>query len=112
MTKLIARLLVSMLALVIVARVLPGIEVESLYTAFIVALILGVLNTIVRPILVVLTLPITVLTLGLFIFVINAGIFWFVSTFVDGFQVEGLLAALLGALLVSVISTIGNKLVS
>lgn len=109
--KLISRVLVSALALLLVAYIVPGIEVVSVYIAIVAAIILGVLNLIARPILIVLTLPITVLTLGLFIFVINAGIFLFVSSFVDGFVVEGFLAALIGSLLVSVVSSIGNAFI-
>lgn len=109
MFKLIGRLLISVLALLLVARFVPGISVDGLYTAVVVAVLLGLLNLIVKPILVVLTLPVTILTLGLFIFVINAGIFWFVSTFVEGFTVSGFLPALVGAAIVSVLSTLGSK---
>ena len=109
--KIIARVLVTALALVLVAKLIPTISVDGLYPAIIAAIILGLLNLIARPILVILTLPITIITLGLFIFVINATLFWFVSTFVDGFEVQGFLAALAGSLIVSVISTIGNKFI-
>lgn len=109
--KLIARILITALALLLVAQIIPGIEVGGLYTALVAAVILGVLNVLVKPILVILTLPITLLTLGLFIFVINALLFLFVASFVDGFKVDGFFAAILGSVLVSVISTIGNKLI-
>ncbi len=110
MYKLIARLLITVLVLLLAARIIPGIEVDGFYTALVVAVLLGLLNLIVRPILVILTLPVTILTLGLFLFVINAGIFWFVGTFVDGFTVAGFLPALIGAAFVSIVSTLGNKL--
>lgn len=112
MITIITRILIGALALLIVERLIPGIEVENLYIALVVAFLLGLLNFFVRPVLVILTLPITILTLGLFIFIINALIFWFVASFVDGFTVTGFLPALLGSLIVSVISAIGNKFVS
>jgi len=107
----IIRILITALGLLLAAYLIPGIVVSGLYIAIITAIILGVLNLIARPILVVLTLPITVLTLGLFIFVINAAIFWFTAPFIDGFGVDGFISALFGSLLVSVVSTVGNKLV-
>ena len=110
--KLIIRVLISALALILVANVIPGIEVKSIYIAIVAAIILGLLNLIVRPLLVVLTLPITILTLGLFIFVINAALFLFVASFVEGFQVDGFLPALLGSVIVSIVSTVGNKLLT
>jgi len=105
------RVLIISLGLLIAAYVVPGIAIANLYIAIIAAIILGLLNLIVRPVLVVLTLPITILTLGLFMFVINAALFLFVASFVDGFAVQGFLAALIGSLIVSVVSAIGNKLV-
>lgn len=108
--SIIIRILITALALFVAAYFVPGIVVEGLYAAIIAAIILGVLNLLARPILVILTLPITILTLGLFLFVINAVIFWFVASFVDGFSVDGFLPALLGSLIVSIISAVGNKL--
>jgi len=100
--------LITALALLITAWILDGIIVEGLYPAIIAAAILGLLNLIVRPILVILTLPITLVTLGLFMFVINAGILWFVSSFVEGFYVDGFWYAVGGSIMVSIISAIGN----
>ncbi len=108
--KLIFKLLISALALLGVAYLVPGVEVDSLYYALIVSLILGLLNLIVRPILFVLTLPVTILTLGLFIFVLNAFIFWFAASFLEGFHVTGFIPALIGSLLVSLASTVANKI--
>lgn len=110
--KIVAKILVTALALLIVARFVPGIEVNGVYIAIITAFILGLLNIFVKPILVILTLPITILTLGLFMFVINALIFWFAASFIDGFAVDGFLPALVGSLIVSVISALGNKFIS
>lgn len=109
--KILTRILVTAFALLIVAKFLPGITVTGLIPALIAAFFLGVMNVLVRPILVVLTLPITIVTLGLFIFVINASLFWFVASFVDGFSVSGFWIALLGSLIVSVISSVVNKFV-
>ena len=89
---LLLRLLISAIALMGISYYLPGIEVASFYTALITAIVLGILNAILRPILTLLTLPITLLTLGLFALGINALIFWLVSTVVKGFTVESLAA--------------------
>jgi len=107
--KLITRLLLTALVLLIVAEYIPGITVDGFYPALIAAIVLGLLNLFVRPILVVLTFPITILTLGLFMFVINAALFWFAATFIDGFAVATFFHALLGSLIVSVASAIFNK---
>jgi putative membrane protein len=109
--KLIAKVIITALALIITAQILPGIEISGLYTAIIVAIVLGLLNITVKPILVILTLPITILTLGLFILVINALIFLFAASFIEGFTVSGFLPALIGSIVVSVISTLANSLI-
>lgn len=111
MINLITKVLLSAVALLVVAYLLPGIEVESIYIAVIAAVILGLLNLIVRPVLFVLTLPVTIVTLGLFAFVLNALIFWFAASFVDGFSVDGFLSALLGSILVSIITALGDKFI-
>ena len=110
MINLIARLIVTALALLLVAEVVPGIEVENLYIAIIASLVLGLLNIFVKPLLVILTLPITILTLGLFLFVINAVLFWFAASFIDGFAVSGFWPAFFGSLIVTIISTFASKL--
>ncbi len=109
--KILSKILISARALLLGAHLIPGIVVEGLYVAVIVAIILGVLNLVARPVLVVLTLPITIVSLGLFIFVINALLFWFIASFVEGFSVAGFWTAFLGSLFVSIISAIGNKFV-
>ncbi len=108
--KIITKLILTALALLFAAYLIPGIAVASFYTALIVAVLLAVVNLIFKPILVLLTLPINILTLGLFTFIINAFLFWFLSTVVKGFYVEGFAAAFLGALVVSVVSYVGNKI--
>ena len=108
--KIILRILIGALALLGVAYLIPGVNVESFYAAVIAAIILGVLNFFVRPVLLLLTLPITIVTLGLFTFVINAALFMFAASFIDGFSVDSFLAALIGSILVSIASAVGNKL--
>jgi putative membrane protein len=88
-------------ALLLVAHVYPGVEVTNFTSALIAAFVLGLLNAIVRPLLVLLTLPATILTLGLFLFVINAAMFWSVAWLLDGLKVTGFGAALIGSLIYS-----------
>ncbi len=97
--KLLVKWLLSAAALLAVAHLYSGVEVKSFMAALIAAFVIGLLNTIVRPLLVVLTLPITVLTLGLFLFVINALMFWAAAGVLDGFHVQGFAAALIGSLI-------------
>ncbi len=111
MTHLLIRLLVLVFSLLLVARVVPGVELNDLTTAVFVAIVLGLLNATVRPVLVLLTLPVTILTLGLFIFVLNALMFWLTSMLVPGFSVDGFLPAFLGSLLLSLISILVNRLI-
>ena len=103
--------IINAVALLALPYVMPSITVSSFYVALIVALILGFLNAIIRPVLVLLTLPITVLTLGIFILVINALLFWFVASFVDGFHVGGFWSAFWGAIVYSIISWAVSTLV-
>jgi putative membrane protein len=100
--KLIVRWLLLAAALLLVAHLYPGVTVASFGSALIAAFVLGLFNTLVRPLLVLLTLPVTILTLGLFLFVINALMFWAAASVLDGFGVTGFLAALVGSLLYSV----------
>ncbi len=102
--------LLNAIALLAVAYVLPGITVASFGSALVAALILGLINTLIKPILVFLTLPVTILTLGLFLLVINALIFWFVGSILAGFKVEGFWWAMAGALLYSIISSVLSTL--
>jgi putative membrane protein len=111
------RFIVSFFALGFTAAIVPGISVrsggslEGAIALGAAALVLAVLNAIVRPILVVLTLPITIVTLGLFLLVLNAFLLWLTSLVVKGFVVEGFWAAILGAILMAVISAILNRFV-
>jgi len=104
------RFLGTVFAVLLAAYVVPGFTVESFYVAAIVALILGVLNITVKPILFVLTLPLNILTFGLFTFVLNALLLWFVASFVQGFSVAGFLPALLGSLVITIVNWALHKL--
>ena len=105
------RIVVNAAAIALAAAVIPGIQVSGTVAALIAGIVFGLVNAIVRPILIVLTLPITLVTLGLFIFVLNAICFWLTSMLVPGFDVRGFWPAFLGALLVSVVSWIVNAVV-
>ena len=104
--KIIIRWLLLAAALLLVAYLYPGVTVTSFGAALIAAFVLGLFNTLLRPILVLLTLPVTVLTLGLFLFVINALMFWAAAQVLDGFAVNGFVAALIGSLIYSVIGMV------
>lgn len=97
--KLLIKWILSATALLAVAHLYSGVEVKSFTAALIAAFVIGLLNTVVRPLLVVLTLPFTVLTLGLFLFVINALMFWSAASVLEGFHVQGFTAALIGSLI-------------
>ena len=99
--KILVRWFLLAAALLLVAHLYPGVVVGSFGSALIAAVVLGLLNTLLRPILVLLTLPVTVLTLGLFLFVINALMFYFAASMLDGFHVAGFGAALIGSLIYS-----------
>jgi len=96
--------ILNAVALLAVAYLLPGIAVASFGSALIAALVLGLLNTLVKPVLVLLTLPITVVTLGLFLLVLNALLFWFAGSVLKGFRVDGFWWAVIGAIAYSLIS--------
>ncbi len=102
---------VATIAILIVANVVPGIRVAGLGSAIIAAAILGLLNALVKPILIILTLPLTILTLGLFLFILNALMFQLAGAFISGFQVDSFWAALLGSIVVSIISYLLHSLI-
>lgn len=103
--------LINAISLIAVAYLMPSISVSSFTVALVAALVLGLLNTAIRPILVLLTLPVTIVTLGLFIFVINGLLFWFAGSFVQGFVVAGFWAGVFGAIVYSLISWLLSALV-
>ena len=96
--------LINAFSLIAVHYVLPSVSVDSFYIALLTALLLGLVNTLIRPLLVIVTLPITILTLGLFTLVINGLLFWFVGTFISGFVVSGFWWGVFGAIAYSVVS--------
>jgi len=106
----VSKVVLNGFALLIADKLITGIRIEGITAAFIGALVLGIINTIIRPILIFLTLPITILSLGLFIFIINAITFALTASFVDGFTVFTFTGALLGAIITSVISWLLNTL--
>lgn len=107
---LLLRWLISAVSLMLVTYLVPGIKVQSFYSALIAALVLGFINSLIRPILILLTLPVNILTLGLFTLVINALLFWLAATIVKGFGVAGFWPAFWGALVMSIISWILNSI--
>ena len=104
--KLLFKWLLSAAALLFVAYVYSGVQVHGFTSALIAAAVIGLFNAVLRPVLVVLTLPATILTLGLFLFVINALMFWAASGVLEGFEVRGFGAALLGSLVYSLIGMV------
>lgn len=106
----IIRWLLAALAIVIISYILPGISVATFWTAIIVALILGIINAILKPILVILTLPINILTLGLFTFVINALLVMLTATIVKGFTIENFWTAVLFSVILSLFNFLMSKM--
>jgi putative membrane protein len=96
--------LISAVALLAVAYLMPSIRVDSFTTALIAVVVLGLVNAVIRPILILLTLPATIITLGLFIFLINGLLFWMVGTYLRGFEVAGFWSGVLGAIIYSVVT--------
>ncbi|MCU0596315.1 MAG: phage holin family protein [Desulfobacterota bacterium] len=112
MKGLVVRWLFLTVAILVAAHLIEGIEVKGFWSAFLAAAILGVLNALFRPVLIILTLPINILTLGLFTFVINAILMMMVSGVVGGFEVHGFWSALLGSLVISLVSWLLNSFIN
>ncbi|MBI2270769.1 MAG: phage holin family protein [Bacteroidetes bacterium] len=106
----IIQLIVSALAVLISSYILPGVEVDNIVTALLVAAVLAFLNTVIKPIMVLLTIPVTVLSFGLFLLVINAFIIILTDKLIDGFQVRGFWWALLFSLVLSFVTSVLNSL--
>jgi len=106
------RVLINAAAIYLVAHIVPGIEVSGVVAALGAGLVLGIINAIVRPVLVILTLPVTLITLGLFLFVLNGLCLWLTSLIVQGFVVRSFWSAVLGSLLISVVSWVLTAVVS
>ncbi|HOF51773.1 MAG TPA: phage holin family protein [Rhodoferax sp.] len=107
--KTLVKWLLSAAALLAVAHLYSGVAVQSFTSALIAALVIGLFNAVLRPVLVVLTLPVTVVTLGLFLFVINALMFWSAAGILDGFHVQGFSAALIGSLIYTLLGMVINS---
>ncbi|MDZ7726202.1 MAG: phage holin family protein [Candidatus Campbellbacteria bacterium] len=105
MDRLLLKWLITALSLMLVSELLPGVEIDGFWVAVVSAFVLGIFNVTLKPILYVLTLPINILTLGLFSFVLNGFFFYFVAVFVSGFMVDGFWAAVFGAVIVSLLAS-------
>lgn len=110
MVNLIVRILISAFSVYVASLILPGVTINSFQTALIVAVVLGAINMFIKPVLILLTLPLTLLTFGLFAFVLNALLILLASNLVPGFTVDGLLWALTFSFVVSIISGFLNTL--
>lgn len=104
-------LLLNALALIITSKIVPGLFVENFTTAILAAIVMGIINTIIKPVLSLIAAPITILTLGLFTFVINSFMLYLTSLIVPGFKLEDISAAILGAIVLSVVGIILSGLV-
>lgn len=107
---LLLRWAISALSVYAATLIVPGVRIANAWTAFIAALVIGLINALIRPLLILLTLPVNILTLGLFTLVINALLFWFASSIVKGFDVANFTAAFLGALVYWLVSWFVNGL--
>jgi putative membrane protein len=108
MQGILIRTLISMLGLFLASRLIPGVWIEGTGSFILAAFLLGLVNAIVRPLVFLMTLPLTIVTLGLFIFVLNAAMFGLVAAMLDNFEVAGFWSALFGAIIVSITSTIAS----
>ncbi|MEK7460352.1 MAG: phage holin family protein [Patescibacteria group bacterium] len=108
--RILAKWIIVALALLALPSIVPGITISEFGTALIVALIWGLANLIVKPVILLVLLPITIITLGLFTFVVNALLFWGIGSFVEGFEVSGFVPAFFGALIMSVVGVLVNML--
>lgn len=108
MQGIILRTLIAMLGLFLASRIVPGVSIEGTGTFVLAALLLGLVNALVRPIAFLMTFPLTIITLGLFLFVLNAAMFGLVAALLDAFTVSGFWAAIFGAIIVSISSTVAS----
>lgn len=108
MQGILIRTLITMLGLFLASRIVPGVSIEGTGNFILAAMLLGIVNALVRPIAFLLTLPLTIVTLGLFLFVLNAAMFGLVAAFLDNFVVAGFWAAIFGAVIVSLTSTVAS----
>lgn len=111
MIKIIANWFLNALALYVVASIIPGVKIDSFTAALIASVVIGFLNAVVKPILLLLTLPVTIVTLGLFVFVVNALLLLVAGSITPGFHVDGFMTAIIGSILLTVVTMIFNALV-
>ncbi len=111
MMHMLLRLLGTAGACMLAAYLVPGFVVANLYTALIVAVLLGIIGITIKPILSILTLPITIITFGLSSLVVNAGILYFLASFVEGFSVQGFIPALIGGLIISAVQWLLHRFI-
>jgi len=112
MIMIITRWLIITAAILLASQFVPGIEVDKLSTAVIAACVLGLINIFIRPIVVILTLPLSILTLGVFYFFINAFLLELVAYFVSGFEIKNFFSAFLGSLIISIVSWLANSFIT
>ena len=112
MVSIITRWLIITMAILVASRLVPGIDVDTLMTAILAAAALGLINVFIKPVLLILTLPLSILTLGVFTFILNALMLELVAYFVRGFKIQSFFAALLGSLLISVVTWLANYFIS
>lgn len=108
--KILIRLLVNILALVIVAYLVPGFTLDTLMAALVAAVVIGIINTLIKPIIQLLALPITLITFGIFAFIINVALLWLASFIVAGFQIDGFFTAVIASIVLSLVSWFLNKI--
>ncbi len=108
MQGVVIRMLIAMLGLFLASKLIPGVSIHGTGTFILAAILLGIVNAVVRPIAFILTLPLTIVTLGLFLLVVNAAMFGLVAALLDNFSVSGFWAALFGAMIVGITSTISS----
>lgn len=111
MRRILLKWLINTLALLVTAYFVKGIQVTGVSSLILAAALLGILNAFIRPILIILTLPINIITLGLFTLIINGAMLWFVSVIIKGFVIQGFWPAIIGALIISLVSWLFNWLV-
>ncbi len=111
MRRILFKWLINALALLVTTYLVNGIQVTGAPALFMAAALLGILNAFIRPILIILTLPINIITLGLFTLVINGAMLWFVSLIIKGFVIQGFWPAVIGALIISIVSWLFNWLI-
>jgi len=112
MVSIITRWLIITVAILLASTLVPGIEVDTLMTAILAAAVLGLINVFIKPVLLILTLPLSILTLGVFTFFLNALLLEFVAYFVKGFRVHSFLAAFLGSLIISIVTWFANYFIN